>query len=104
MFLHDKKDEPPASWYVNYRNLPPEKKVYWGGYGKSDYSIVTQRKDHCEISIKYKGTDEWPLDVDVRYVLRKGDSGFYVYVLASKPETTRDFTHRALSSSSFSGY
>jgi rhamnogalacturonan endolyase len=94
---YDNPKEEPAWWYFIYNNNLGGPKnpnyIYWHGLGKSKYSVIRNDENYVEISVISPGESKRPLNVDFRYVLRKGDSGFYFYVLAKKPANTPDFVN-----------
>ncbi|KAF7809411.1 putative rhamnogalacturonate lyase B isoform X1 [Senna tora] len=74
--------------------------VVWNKAGKNstfqrihgtEFSIVTLDENEVEISFvrtwtsSMEGTDV-PINIDQRYILRRGDSGFYSYTIFERPE------------------
>ena len=55
-----------------------------------EFNIHVNNPEMVDISFTPKQPEGFPFKMELHYVLRAGDSGFYYYVVASKPENTGD--------------
>ncbi|CAI0398837.1 unnamed protein product [Linum tenue] len=79
-----------AYFDVSYNVIPPRSGA--GGLHRVEatkYTVITEKPDIVEVSF----SAEWnpsltdsvvPLNFDIRYIVRKGDSGFYTYVAVER--------------------
>ncbi|CAL1367707.1 unnamed protein product [Linum trigynum] len=79
-----------AYFDVSYNVIPPRSGA--GGLHRVEatkYAVITEKPDIVEVSF----SAEWnpsltdsvvPLNFDIRYIVRKGDSGFYTYVAVER--------------------
>ena len=58
--------------------------------GSPQFKITASREDCAEVSFDYPPDAKRPFEFDFRYVLRRGDSGFYVYAVMRKPKDQPD--------------
>jgi rhamnogalacturonan endolyase len=58
--------------------------------GTPRFQITVSREDCAEVSFDYPADASRPFEFDLRYVLRRGDSGFYVYAIMRKPADQAD--------------
>lgn len=78
-------------WFQKIHGVPLNKELEWE-FGSAD-------DDQAEMICRYPGTEDFPLEWEFHYVLRRGDSGFYRYMIVRNitgeelPEST--ITHGA---------
>ncbi len=66
------------------------KDVTRGLSGFPQFRIIAAREDYAEVSFDYPPRVKQPFEFDLRYVVREGDSGFYVYAIVHKPKDQPD--------------
>ncbi len=52
---------------------------------KCEYRVHTETAEMVDVSFTPERTPGYPFKMEIHYVLRKGDSGFYYYIVASQP-------------------
>ncbi len=60
-------------WYQKINGVPLNKNIEW--------QMGTVSEDQADIVFRYPADETFPLDWEIHYVLRKGDSGFYSYMV-----------------------
>ncbi|CAL0313195.1 unnamed protein product [Lupinus luteus] len=75
---------------VNWNNIPSKGSKYERVYG-TKFSTIIENKNVVEVSFlrTWKSTmsdANVPLNIDIRYIFRRGDSGFYSYAIFDRPK------------------
>ncbi|XP_054808091.1 probable rhamnogalacturonate lyase B isoform X2 [Prosopis cineraria] len=89
--LESRNDEQDRGYFDVVWNKPGKKSNYRQRIDGTKFSIVAADKNQVEISFMRTWTSSMegksaPINVDQRFILRRGSSGFYCYIIFERPE------------------
>jgi rhamnogalacturonan endolyase len=64
-----------------FRLLPDRRKSHLKGPSLTAFRVLRQEPDLVEVSFLWENFEDFPFRADIRYIMRSGQSGFYMYLL-----------------------
>ncbi|XP_047173846.1 rhamnogalacturonate lyase-like [Vigna umbellata] len=89
--LEDDNEEQDRGYLDVVWNMPPSKNSTFERIFGTNFTVIANDDNFVELSFlrtwnsSMKGSSV-PMNIDIRYILRSGDSGFYAYAIFDRPE------------------